>query len=245
MSSFVIRDDLNRRSNAMQRLRDAGLYVDSAGNSSLDNRISRSQDDIGWDFTTLTSRSLDSHIATDYWSNEWPWCFRRWLCMPGPALDDFECEFATVEAAVEAVLAFYFGHPTLIDDWLVPLHVHPELPEDGVRAVLGQAIVISANQFEVIQEERTDFVRRAAILVEERWQEVSALAGDDLGKKYYWEQIDGMVEADKLPPWTQPILGPDHPAFRRQFLVIHHVKDMTNTLRLRRDLGEAYIVSGG
>ncbi len=252
-NSFMMRDDLDRRSNAIQRLRNAGLYVDSAGNSTLHNRISRSQDDVRL-AATLQSKSLNSPIATDYWSNEWPWIFRHWMLFPGPGLDDFECEYATVEVAVEAVLSFYFGHPTIIDNWLVPLHRHPELiSEDHVRAALSRANAITANQFAIMQEERRDFCRRGA---EQRaapmkawWREVKAMLADELVGKDELEQLEfvGKIEfaGGKLPPRPKPTMdAPYESPFQFQFLGIQHAEETTETLRLRRDLQEVYIVSG-
>lgn len=252
-NSFMIRDDSNRRSNAIQRLRDAGLYVDSAGNSTLLNRISRRQDDVRL-AATLQSKSLNSPIATDYWSNEWPWIFRHWLLMPGPGIDDFQCEFATVEAGVEAVLSFYFGHATIIDNWLVPLHRHPELlSETHVRAALSRATAITATQFEIMQEEQRDFCRREA---EKRaapmkawWSEAKAVLADELVGKDELEQLEfvGKIEfaGGKLPPRPKPTMdAPYESPFQFQFLGIQHAEETTKTLRLRRDLQEVYIVSG-
>ena len=241
----MMRDDLNRRSHAIQRLRDAGLYVVLWNPNSY--TISRRQGRVPLGDTLSTT------IAKDDGADEWPWIFRHWLMMPGPAPDDFDCEFATLEAAVEAILAFYFGAPTILDNWLVPLHLHPELlSEDHVRAALPQATAITANQFEIIQEERDDFflreVMKAGAPRREWWREVTAVLADELvGKEDFMEQLQVVCELEhagrKLPPRPPLTIGSRYEwAFQSQFLSIQHVKETTKTLRLRRDLQAVYIV---
>ena len=249
-TSSVIQDDMNRRSNAIQRLRDAGLYVVLWNPNSY--TISRYQDPIPFP-DSLSLKSLKSPRTTDDCANECPWMFRHWKMIPGPGPDDFDCECATLEAAVEAILAFYFGQPTILDNWLVPLHVHPELlSEDHVRAALSQATAITKNQFEIIQEERDDFflreVMKAGAPRREWWREVTAVLADELvGTEDFMEQLRIVCELEnagrKLPPRPPLTIGSLYEwAFQSQFLCIQHVKETTKTLRLRRDLQAVYIV---
>ncbi|MFZ1802988.1 MAG: hypothetical protein WAU05_03590 [Nitrospira sp.] len=238
---------------AIQRLRDAGLCVSPEKNSSLGYSIGRNNHDQDWSGIKLFSKSLQSRVAVDYWSDEWPWSIRHWDLMPGPGMDEFECEFPTQEEAVEAVLAFYFGRPSTIDDWVVPLHVHPELSEKQIRTVLGQARIITETQFEAVQTERVDTLERE---VEKRerpmkeWlKEIRILLADELAGKDVLAELEiicKMERAGTIPP--RPELAPYSAytsALGVQFLRISHMRDTSKTLRLRRDLQESYIVLAG
>lgn len=238
---------------AIQRLRDAGLHVTPEANSSIEYKISRVPDNPFHFGTYLLSKSLRSRVAVNYWSDEWPWIFRHWDLIPGPGHDDFDCEFPTVEQAVEAVLAFYFGQPSVIENWIVPLQLHPELSEDRVRAALGRARVITQKQFEITQAERHEILRRKC---EERerpmkewWQAANALLADHLAGKDQLEQVEiicnrertGTIPSRPKPAPYEHYEGP----MQVQFLSIPHINDTSKTLHLRRDLQEAYIVSVG
>ena len=237
---------------AIQRLRDAGLYVFPETNASIQYEIAGTHSERGWFSTDLMAKSIRSQTAVDYWSDEWPWLFRHWEFMPGPGPDDFDCEFPTVEQAVEAVLAFYFGQPRGIEGWICPLHAHPELSEDRVRAALGYAQVITEQQFEAIQAERGAAYMReleeSARPFKEWWRAVTALRADDLAGKdslKVLEMICQMEQAGTLPPRPRPEPWSSYEAaLRTQFLPIHHEADTSKTLCLRRDLLEGYIVSG-
>jgi hypothetical protein len=189
----------------------------------------------------------------DYWSDEWPWILSHWGgLIPGPGLDDFQCEFATIEEAVEKVLAFYFGHPTIIADWIFPLHLHPELREDRVQTALSHVSVMNEKQFDAIQEEReVHFMRKiekTKLPQKEWWREAATLLAEELRGKGEMEQLEvigKMANAGKLRPIPEPIRYPHYDwALQSQFLLINHVSETTITLRLRRDLKEVYVVSG-
>jgi len=179
------------------------------------------------------------------------WIFHRWEYFPGPGPDDFSCEFPAIEAVVEAVLAYYFGHPTIIDGWIFPLHLHPELQEGKVRAALAQGVNIKEAQFEAIKKDRLDNylseLEKTRVPLTQWWQEVTKLAANELSGKESLEQIRIVCEledAGKLPARPEPKFYPTYDrALGSQFLLIKHVKESSKTLHLRRDLQEAYIVS--
>lgn len=128
------------------------------------------------------------------------WVFEVWERAPGPGEDDFICTFPMLDQAIDAILAFYFGAPTLIDDWQFPLHRHPELSLEVVNWALKNTIHVTQDMFDGIAERRWNKVK-------DRWP------------IKHWER-----------------------ALQSQFLTIHHVTDPTQTLRLRRDGQETYIV---
>lgn len=66
---------------------------------------------------------------------------------------DFICAFPNFDAVTEAVLQYYFGVPTSIDGWVVPLHRHPELAYERVQAAIEQARVVPRAVFDTIQAE--------------------------------------------------------------------------------------------
>jgi hypothetical protein len=82
------------------------------------------------------------------------WNVRNWLFMPTSCVDDIFCSFSTIEQAVDAVLAYFFGEPTIIGEWSCPLHRHPELSIDGVHQALTNALVVTPTEFAVIECER-------------------------------------------------------------------------------------------
>ena len=221
----------------IQRLRDAGLCVFPETNSFLEYGIGRNKHDQDWSGTQLLSKSVRSVVAVDYCSDEWAWIIRHWDLIPGPGIDDFECKFPTLEEAVEAVLAFYFGQSSVIEGWICPLHSHPELSEGRIRAALGQARVITENQFEAVQIERVDALKREVEKRErpmkEWWRKVRILLADDLAGKDLFAELETickMERAGTIPP--RPELAPYHHydcALGVQFLRIPHVQDTSKT----------------
>jgi hypothetical protein len=251
--SLIFRTDFHsdRRNQAIQRLKDAGLTVGSPGSTYVQSTIVNSRDDSP-KLIRLVSKSISSPVAVDYWSDEWSWILSHWGgLIPGPGLDDFQCELATIEEAVEKILVYYFGEPTIIGDWVFPLHLHPELPVDRVQTALSQASILTEKQFEAIQSERrAHFLReleKTRIPLEEWWREVRALAADELRGKEQLEQVRivcEMEDAGKLPGRPKPTPFPRYDwALQSQFLHVHHISETSTTFRLRRDLEEAYVVS--
>lgn len=255
--TLIVRTNFHsdRRNNAIQRLKDAGLNVSSPGNTYVQNRISRVESmETFPPELMLVSKSLSSADApVDYWSDEWPWILIRpgkYIGGLGPDDENFECEFATIEAAVEAVLAFFFGQPTIIDSWMLPLHLHPELSEGEVRAAIASAVTITAEQFKAIEKAHIDAYvaerKRLRLPLDLWFQEARKRAAKELFGKDSLEQLRIVCELERvgtLParPEISFCSGRDY-ILRMQFLLLRPVKETTRTLRLRRDLQEGYIV---
>jgi len=223
---------------AIQRLRDASLKVHPPVNTARSYRIAR--------HSFSEDGRCDLHLEDDKWT------FHKWDYIPGPGCDDFSCAFASIEAAVEAVLAFYFGQPTIVDGWIFPLHLHPELQEGTVRAALARGVAITENQFEAIEKNRVanylSKIEEARRPLTDWWQRVTTLAAHELAGKDSLEQIRIVCELEdvgKLPARPERIPSSNYEwALQSQFLKIHHANEIAKTLRLRRDLREVYIVSG-
>lgn len=122
----------------------------------------------------------------------------RWDYIPGPHYDDFWWQYKTQAEAFEAAYNYYFGSPTLIDDWLIPFHSHPELNVGQVKVAIAKSVITNAKDFEAAAQERR--IR---------------LGNDWVG-------------------WPQ--------ALKWHFLTCSHQLDYKITLRLRRDMQEAFIV---
>jgi hypothetical protein len=82
------------------------------------------------------------------------WTIEVWERVPGPDESDFRATFPTLDQALSAAHQFYFGQPTLIGDWNVPLHRHPELLQVPLEHVIAQAVNIAASDFARIREQR-------------------------------------------------------------------------------------------
>src|SRR5579884_2870988 len=99
------------------------------------------------------------------------WVFEVWNCIPGPGTDDFICIYTSCEEAVKAVRAYLYGKPTIIDEWVVPLHRHPELLLEGIQYALANAVNISQLAFEGIAERRRERIERY-YLYTNRWTNI-------------------------------------------------------------------------
>jgi glycosidase len=129
---------------ALQRLRDAGLIVkpSSTSGSFYIDKPGPKED--------VTSR-LRLEDAS--------WFFEVLDFIPGPGLDDFQCEFAELDEAVEAVLVFYLDEPTIVDGWVIPFHRHPELRTDGIKQTIAKATCIAQDAFNEIEESHWNKIR--------------------------------------------------------------------------------------
>ncbi|HEY1012902.1 MAG TPA: hypothetical protein VGE07_09395 [Herpetosiphonaceae bacterium] len=67
--------------------------------------------------------------------------WRLWETIPGPRVYEFHCWYPSIAAAVPAIIAFSCGTPTVIAEWLVPFHRHPEL-----RPAIAQARILRARR---------------------------------------------------------------------------------------------------
>ncbi len=193
----------------LQRLKDAGLLVaamDGANRKVGPYIIVKPQSlDIVPDrypayFSTPEGDGIVEDAGSRLYQQDGQWVFEVWKCVPGPGEDDFICTFAVLDQAIDAVLAFYFGTPTIIGHWRFPLHRHPELSRDAINWALKNTINVTQEMFDGIAERRWNKVK-------DRWP---------------------------IKRWER--------ALQYQFLTIHHVTDPTQTLHLRRDGQEAYIV---
>ncbi len=123
--------------NALQRLKDAGLIVKSSHSG---RRFLVDKPELEADAT--------SHLRLD----DTNWFFEVFEFIPGPGLDDFQCEFASFDKAIDAVLDFYFGKPIIIGGWIIPSHRHPELPISHIKPVLTKATHVTQKTFDEIEE---------------------------------------------------------------------------------------------
>lgn len=179
------------------------------------------------------------------------WTVRMWELIPGPGPDDFECEFMTLDEAVDTVLNFYFGTPTIVDGWIIPFHRHPEWQRGRVSSLLPQAVLVTAERFQQVKEEHMNRWSRASLAskipVTEWMDQVFELARDELSGKDEWERIRIVCEleaAGKVPKRPEQGRFSNYEwAMKTQFIPIQHAQNLTKSLRLRRDLQEIYLVA--
>jgi hypothetical protein len=79
------------------------------------------------------------------------WVVSSWESHPGPGETDFIAEFKELDIALTAVYNYYFGIYTVINDWNIALHHHPEFNEVAVTRTILQAKKITRSQFEIIK----------------------------------------------------------------------------------------------
>ena len=119
-------------------------------------------------FQTATSLTL-ADIACKLYQTKQRWVFEMWERIPGPDESDFICSFLSLEDAVKAIQAFYFGSPTTMDGWLIPLHRHPELCQADVQYAIQNAVNVSQDVFEGIVERRQLRITGNRIFGTDRW----------------------------------------------------------------------------
>jgi len=180
--------------------------------------------------------------------------------MPTSCVDDIFCSFSTIEQAVDAVLAYFFGEPTIIGEWSCPLHRHPELSIDGVHQALTNALVVTPAEFAVIECER-----KARFAAEVAARTPPLYLQWDEERRIEWAadpqsaEIETSIAASRKAVGLKPIgdpLPPGSPSdladvsypfleylMGSQFLSIAHIHESTKTLKVRRDMQEAVIVS--
>jgi hypothetical protein len=108
-------------------------------------------------------------IACKLYQHQQLWVFEMWERVPGPDESDFICSFPSLEDALAAVQAFYFGVPTNMNGWLIPLHRHPELSATDVRYAIENSVNVSKDVFEGIAERRRQRITGNRIFGTERW----------------------------------------------------------------------------
>jgi len=85
--------------------------------------------------------------------------FRCWDYAPGPGKDDFSVEFGQLDDALLAVWYFYFGEPVHVNGWKVPMHQQPDWSLGKLAYRIANALHVSSNQFEALEESRrADFL---------------------------------------------------------------------------------------
>jgi hypothetical protein len=119
-------------------------------------------------FQAASSLTL-ADIACRLYHAKQRWVFEMWERVPGPDESDFICRFSSLEDAVWAVQAFYFGSPTNMDGWLIPLHRHPELSRADVQYAIENAVNVDQDAFEGIAERRQRRIIGNRIFGTDRW----------------------------------------------------------------------------
>ncbi len=99
--------------------------------------------------------TVPAFVTSTLYQDQTNWVFSSWECAPGPCLDDFISTYSELAPAVEAVVQYHIGGPTLLGPWVVPLHRHPELRLEHVRRALTDAITVSSDTFAAIADRRT------------------------------------------------------------------------------------------
>lgn len=88
------------------------------------------------------------------------WVFRKWDWVPGPGYDDIDFRNENLEVILNVAIEYYFGEPILIDNWILPLHKHPEWSATRLPVVIESAKRITVTEWDVI---RAPYTQR-------RWQ---------------------------------------------------------------------------
>lgn len=88
-----------------------------------------------------TPRPLDSLVSAIKLQieNRQACNWQIWDYIPGPAHHEFACYYQSLDAMMPAILNYYCGESTIIDDWVVPLNRHPELNPERVAAIITRA----------------------------------------------------------------------------------------------------------
>ncbi|HLZ59011.1 MAG TPA: hypothetical protein VKR06_18870 [Ktedonosporobacter sp.] len=68
----------------------------------------------------------------------------------GPSSDQIEYPVSTPEEIIAITLQFYLGKPLLIEEWIVPLHRHPEWNEHDLRHLLAHVQPLSPNAWDQV-----------------------------------------------------------------------------------------------
>jgi hypothetical protein len=98
------------------------------------------------------------------------WVFQEWEMIPGPGRDDFRIVYQSHAEYARAVENFVSGSPTTIDGWIVPLHKHPELTLEGVQYAIADAVNVSCEAFERIEEDRHRRIYYHPLFGRTRWE---------------------------------------------------------------------------
>jgi hypothetical protein len=100
----------------------------------------------------------NSRALGDYPFWDWPvqtdaWVLWLWDYLPGPGPTDFVSSCTSLNQAMKIILDFYFGAPTIIDGWVVPLQRHPQLVQSSVREAIQRAVPRTDSAFQALVDE--------------------------------------------------------------------------------------------
>ncbi len=246
---------------AIARLEAAGLKVKGAKDRSSYWVRKAPIKHGGYDDTWLAALPVQD-LAPQGAAPNGSWRLSNWTDMPTASVDEIMYAYPSFAQAVDSLLRYYFGQPTVLDGWVCPLHRHPELVESKVRAILPSAVSLSADQFSVITQERTarfwaDVATRTPPLFLQ-WDEQRRTPinpREEKQERVTWLD-ELMITPGKRPPEGPLPLGSPYSLkdvsypywefmIRSQFVLITHAEDPSRTLCLRRDLQEAYITCLG
>src|SRR5262249_36760243 len=91
-------------------------------------------------------------VSRIYFENEM-WGFRKWEWVPGPGPDDIDFQAETLERIVNCALNYYFGKPTIINGWIIPVNKHPEWSAERLNSVLERAKQVTSEEWKTIRDE--------------------------------------------------------------------------------------------
>lgn len=181
-----MRHDGNERQVGIRALAKAGLSIQGHPGEPVDRYIivKTAPETTEGSQDLETRRGSNHKVIDDSFSHLYrqgtAWVFEVWEYVPGPGESDFVVHFPSLEAAIDAILAFYFGQSSVIDDWIVPLHRHPELTVEGVCFAIADAVNVAQEAFEGLVERRGHRIQNQWQLT--RWKR--ALQSQFLGMQH-------------------------------------------------------------
>ena len=196
------------------QLREAGLIVEPPFGPYL-----------GWaDLIVFSGKEIHPEGITSYrergilssLANHWR--FLVWNSVPGPGPADFEHSVTSAGELVAVVLQFFLGEPLLIEGWVVPTHRHLEWSESHLRLAMAQAHPLSHSAWTQVSHRAREHYNR--LLGE------SHLGLTNHPRSVSWNE------------WYQCLFV----SLVRRPLADHERLSHEETLWIRRDLREAYLV---
>jgi hypothetical protein len=133
---------------ALQRLADRGLHVRPVLSMPNRYRIMRS-----YTVADDNPHFIKPEEMSQLYLDDSQWVFTNWQSVPGPGMNDFQCEFDTLEQSAEVAEQYYFGQPLIIDGWVVPLHRHPELNPLVAETAIANVSEMAGEAFMVLKKQ--------------------------------------------------------------------------------------------
>ena len=110
----------------IEQLKAAGLYVNGAHDRrsywAHRDPVKHGTYDPTW-LTALPVQGLEQESPEPNGS----WRLSNWMAMPKGCANEIMCIYSSLGMAVDSLLSYYFGQPTVINGWICPLHKYPEL----------------------------------------------------------------------------------------------------------------------